>query len=95
MDRSSVSAWTEKWTKRNGYASGKHASSVNPFYVALPFNDVAFPEKARRWLPAGWYQRPEEGKPMSACKDRWVMIKNENGDVCYAQWEDVGPRAQR
>ena len=28
---------------------------------------------------------------MSACKDRWVMIKNENGDVCYAQWEDVGP----
>ena len=78
---------------RNGYASGSHASTVNPFYVALPFNDLAFPDKAREWLPAGWHRPPKDGKQVSACKDRWVEIKTEDGSghICYAQWEDVGP----
>jgi hypothetical protein len=95
------SSWDEEWLpknsgsdspyNRNSYASGNHASTLNPFYVALPFNDLAFPDKARRWLPAGWYRRPKDGKQVSACKDRWVEIKNQRGDYCYAQWEDVGP----
>jgi hypothetical protein len=95
------SSWDEDWREnnhgtdspynRNGYASGSHASTLNPFYVALPFNDLAFPDKSRRYLPSGWYRRPKDGKQVSACKDRWVEIKNGNGDVCYAQWEDVGP----
>jgi hypothetical protein len=95
------SSWDEDWLSnnrgsdspydRNGYASGGHASTLNPFYCALPFNDLAFPDKARRWLPNGWYRHPEDGKQVSACKDRWVEIKNAKGDVCYAQWEDVGP----
>jgi hypothetical protein len=95
------SAWDEDWRSNNGgtdtpndrsgYASGRHAAMINPFYVALPFNDLAFPDKARRWLPAGWYRPPRNGKQVSACKDRWVEIKNAQGDVCYAQWEDVGP----
>lgn len=95
------SSWDEEWlsrnhgsdspNNRNGYASGSHASTLNPFYVALPFNDLAFPDKAHRWLPAGWYRRPKDGKQVSACKDRWVEIKNQRGDTCYAQWEDVGP----
>ncbi len=60
-----ASSWDEDWRannhgsdspwNRNGYASGSHASTLNPFYVALPFNDLAFPDKARRWLPDGWY----------------------------------------
>jgi hypothetical protein len=96
-----ASAWDEDWTyhdggsdlpgSRDGYASKYHAATVNPFYVALPFNDLAFPDKARRWLPAGWYRPPRDGKQVSACKDRWVEIKNSQGDICYAQWEDVGP----
>ena len=96
-----ASSWDEDWRannhgsdnplNRNGYASGTHASTLNPFYVALPFNDLAFPDKADRWLPYGWHRRPKDGKQVSACKDRWVMIKNTKGDVCYAQWEDVGP----
>jgi len=95
------SSWDEDWlphnhgsdspNDRDGWASGSHASTLNPFYVALPFNDLAFPDKAREWLPRGWYRRPEDGKQVSACKDRWVEIKNRQGDVCYAQWEDVGP----
>lgn len=95
------SSWDEDWLpnnhgsdspyNRNGYASGSHASTLNPFYIALPFNDLAFPDKAREWLPAGWYRRPKDGKQVSACKDRWVWIKNAQGRSCFAQWEDVGP----
>jgi len=95
------SAWNAKWTEtnngtdspdtRNGYASGNHASTLNPFYVALPFNDLAFPDKARQWLPPGWYRQHRGGKSVSACKDRWVEINNVEGRVCFAQWEDVGP----
>ncbi len=95
------SSWDEDWrannhgsdnpNNRNGYAPGGHAATLNPFYVALPFNDLAFPDKAQRWLPSGWYRRPKDGKQVSACKDRWIMIKNNKGDICYAQWEDVGP----
>jgi hypothetical protein len=95
------SAWDTNWrannhgtdnpNDRDGYLPGGHIAMTNPFYVALPFNDLAFPDKARRWLPAGWYRPPREGKQVSACKDRWVEIKNAQGETCYAQWEDVGP----
>jgi hypothetical protein len=100
------SAWDENWrdsnggsdtpgerdeSSPNGYGPAHHAANVNPFYVALPFNDLAFPDKARRWLPAGWYRPPRNGRQVSACQHRWVEIKNAQGDVCYAQWEDVGP----
>jgi hypothetical protein len=95
------SSWDEEWEQKNhgsdnpydrdGYASGNHASTLNPFYCALPFNDLAFPDKARLWLPRGWYRHPVDGRQVSACKDRWVEIKNSRGDICYAQWEDVGP----
>jgi hypothetical protein len=95
------SSWDEDWlpnnhgsdspNNRDGYASGNHASTLNPFYVALPFNDLAFPDKAREWLPRGWHRPREDGKEVSACKDRWVWIKNSRGRSCFAQWEDVGP----
>jgi hypothetical protein len=95
------SAWDEHWRStnrgnddpndRNGFASADHASTVNPFYVALPFNDLAFPDKASEWVPRRWHRSPEDGKQVSACKDRWVWIKNAQGRSCFAQWEDVGP----
>jgi hypothetical protein len=98
-----ASSWDQEWEDsnrgsdnpydRNGYASGSHASTVNPFYIALPFNDLVYPDKARQWLPPGWHRPNKDGKPVSACKDRWVEIKTEDGSghICYAQWEDVGP----
>ena len=96
-----ASAWDQDWRSNNGgtdtpndregYFPANHAARMNPFYVALPFNDLAFPDKARHWLPAGWYRPPRDGKQVSACKDRWVEIKNAQGETCYAQWEDVGP----
>jgi hypothetical protein len=64
---------------------------VNPFYVALPFNDLAHPDKARDWVPRSWHRPNLDGKQVSACKDRWVCVKSASGRSCYAQWEDVGP----
>jgi hypothetical protein len=66
-------------------------STTNSFYVALPFNDLTNPKMAREWLPASWSKPAREGKTVSACQHRWVEIKNSEGAVCYAQWEDVGP----
>jgi hypothetical protein len=96
------SAWDINWEHNNGgadgqddligYAPSDHAALLNPFYVALPFNDLAYPEMTSRWLPSGWYRRQHHGeKPVSACQHRWIMIKNLKGRVCFAQWEDVGP----
>jgi hypothetical protein len=95
------SAWDENWRSSNhgndspddrqGYLPASHAPTLNPFYVALPFNDMAYPDQARRWLPDNWKPRYQDGKQVSTCKDRWVEIKNQQGDTCYAQWEDVGP----
>jgi hypothetical protein len=97
-----ASAWDLNWEHNNGgaddqydlngYASAEHASMLNPFYVALPFNDLAYPDEAARWLPSNWSRPPRrDGKAVSACQGRWVEIKNRAGRVCFAQWEDVGP----
>jgi hypothetical protein len=95
-------AWNMEWMHDNGgpddpddqdsYAQRGHASTLNPFYVALPFNDLVYPDKARRWIPAYWFKPPRNGKQVSACQNRWVEIKMiGSGRTCYAQWEDVGP----
>ncbi len=96
-----ANGWSKGWNNtsspkddpndRNGYASGDHASTINPFYVALPFNDLAYPDKAKQYLPPAWLQSAKDGK--SVCQHRWVEIKMEDGSghICYAQWEDVGP----
>ena len=63
-----------------------------PSFAQLSAQDRwALDDKAREWLPPGWHRPNKDGKPVSACKDRWIEIKNAKGDVCYAQWEDVGP----
>lgn len=65
---------------------------LNPFYVALPYNDVqrgnTHKPEASRVIP--WFARmnPKPGK--TVLKGRWVQIYR-NGRSCYAQWEDCGP----
>jgi len=63
----------------------------NPFYVALPYNDVddhhTKPEAAQV-IP--WFRTCFVQDGQSVCKGRWVAIRHGN-KVCYAQWEDVGP----
>ena len=68
----------------------KFAPTLNPFYVALPFNDIAFPKKSRKWVYWWDEDKFQKARFESQCKGRWIMIRF-NNKVCYAQWEDVGP----
>jgi len=65
---------------------------LNPFYIALPYNDVAgwsaHKPEASKVIP--WFTRlnPDPGK--TVLKGRWVQI-TDGRRSCYAQWEDCGP----
>ena len=65
---------------------------LNPFYVALPYNDVAkggvHRPEASQVIP--WFWESYRGDGISVCKGRWLAIHH-GGKVCFAQWEDVGP----
>ena len=63
----------------------------NPFYVALPYNDVAgsrHKPEARKVIP--WFSSVFEEEGKSVCRDRWIVIRK-GTRVCYAQWSDCGP----
>lgn len=65
---------------------------LNPFYVALPYNDVAgwsrHKPEAAKVIPWFARMRPDPGK--TVLKGRWIQIYNGKRS-CYAQWEDCGP----
>lgn len=97
-----ASAWDQNWQAtfggydhpelRSGYAPQAFSPSLNPFYVALPYNDIG---KDGRHRPEAsevipWFWQAYRGDSVSVCKGRWVAIHHQ-GRVCYAQWEDVGP----
>lgn len=65
---------------------------LNPFYVALPYNDVMrggrHKPEASRVVP--WFHRYRPQPGHTVLKGRWVQIHC-NGRNCFAQWEDCGP----
>ena len=97
------SAWDLNWSssyggsdspdagERRGFLPAKFVPRQNPFYIALPYNDVSMgrtkPE-AYRVIP--WFNLTFARSGQSVLKDRWVAIRK-LGRICYAQWEDVGP----
>lgn len=96
------SAWDQDWQasfggyddpdRRDGYFPAGFVPQRNPFYIALPYNDIG---KDGRHRPEAsevipWYWRAYKGDSVSVCKGRWIAI-HQGGEVCYAQWEDVGP----
>jgi hypothetical protein len=99
-----ASAWDRRWThnfggvdhpvKRTGATQAtlpkKFAPTRNPFYVALPFNDVKYPKLAAKYVPWWSSKAYRESPAQSQCQGRWIMIEF-RGRVCFAQWEDVGP----
>lgn len=98
-----ASSWDQKWAKhyggydnpspkaRKGFLPADFTPRENPFYVALPYNDLAqngHKKEASKLIP--WYQEEFTSRWKSVCKGRWIAIRK--GDrVCYAQWEDAGP----
>jgi hypothetical protein len=63
----------------------------NPFYFALPYNDVMGGRtkyEASQVVP--WFRQAFVRSGQTVLKDRWIAIRHGNR-VCYAQWEDCGP----
>lgn len=97
-----ASAWDVNWeanfggldhpARRAGWLPAGFVPALNPFYVALPYNDLArgggHRPEAAEVIP--WFWRDFRGEGISVCKGRWLAIHS-NGRICYAQWEDVGP----
>jgi len=76
---------------RRGFLPAGFIPRQNPFYVALPYNDVtrgATKPEAARVIP--WFRTAFTKPGTSVCKGRWVAIRKGNR-VAYAQWEDCGP----
>jgi hypothetical protein len=96
------SAWDTNWEanfggydhpeRRDGFLPAGFVPALNPFYIALPYNDIGrngrHRPEAASVIP--WFWEEFRGEGISVCKGRWVAIHH-NGRVCYAQWEDVGP----
>ena len=100
-----ASSWDSAWDDNYGgfddpdpanrcprtYAPLGFTPRLNPFYVALPYNDIdkggPKPEAAKV-IP--WYRHYKDGKYESVCRGTWVQIYY-NGRYCFAQWEDCGP----
>lgn len=98
-----ASSWDMKWAanyggyddpdpaRRRGFIPANFVPRQNPFYVALPYNDVTrgtTKPEARFVIP--WFKQEFERPGKSVCKGRWLAIRKGNR-ICYAQWEDCGP----
>ena len=100
----SKSSWDRQWrrsfggyddpnpSRRDDFRPKGFVPRLNPFYVALPYNDVldqdSLKPEAAKVIP--WFNKAPREPGRSICKGRWVAIRH-NGRVCYAQWEDCGP----
>ena len=98
------SAWDANWAANYGGVDSPDSSArrsylptafiprQNPFYCALPYNDVTDNGKSKpeasEVIP--WFKRAYTGEGQSVCWHRWVAIRKGNR-TCYAEWEDCGP----
>lgn len=100
------SSWDQQWQEnyggfdnpdkkaRRGYLPKNFTPKLNPFYVALPYNDCLnwkrHKREASRVIP--WFKRSKPRPGRTCLKGRWLQIYNpKTRRFCYAQWEDCGP----
>ena len=98
-----ASSWDKDWAvnfggfdnpdpaARKDFIAANFIPRQNPFYVALPYNDMVktgLKDEASKVVP--WFKSSYQGPMQSVCKDRWVEIRF-GGKTVYAQWEDCGP----
>jgi hypothetical protein len=80
----------EKSDRRN-YIPVSFVPRQNPFYCALPYNDVTHGQfKPEAPLVIPWFKQSYMGQGQSVCWHHWIAIRKGNR-TCYAQWEDCGP----
>lgn len=94
-----ASAWDSHWqesfggldnpTERCGYRPCDFTPGENPFYVALPYNDLGENDQQKSSASSiPWFE--PQPRSSSLLKNRWVEVRK-GSQVCYGQWEDVGP----
>jgi len=78
--------------KTGDYRPKAFIPKLNPFYIALPYNDRLTHKRhkpeAARVIP--WFKQMKPKGGQTVLRGRWVQI-HRNGRDCYAQWEDCGP----
>ena len=97
------SSWDKYWTSsyggydnpepsaRRNYIPVTFVPRQNPFYVALPYNDIEGSHtKAEAGSVIPWFKEAFVRDGQTTLKGRWVAIRH-GSRVCYAQWEDCGP----
>lgn len=99
------SSWDTQWEQNfggyddpdpmkrtNNFLPKGFTPGLNPFYIALPYNDLADYTKhkteAERVIP--WFKQRFTRHGTTVLRGTWVAIRYGNR-VCYAQWEDCGP----
>jgi hypothetical protein len=105
MTPNDKSSWDTDWQRSFGgfddpdsakrgpdYRPVSFVPKLNPFYVALPYNDVVSStttkDEAKSAIP--WFKQSFKGHGKSVCRDHWIAVRL--GDrICYAQWSDCGP----
>jgi len=98
------SAWDINWVdnfggyddpdpnNRRNFIPASFIPRLNPFYVALPYNDVSYgTTKPEAPLVIPWFREAYRKYGESVCQNRWIEIRNHVGQTCYAQWSDCGP----
>ena len=99
-----ASCWDPHWARNFGgsdtpdttartsdYIPASFVPAQNPFYVALPYNDMEHgTHKAEAAQVIPWFASDYKGSSQSVCQGRWIAIRFGN-KICYAQWEDAGP----
>lgn len=76
---------------RRDFMPANFIPKENPFYFALPYNDVSggrHKPEASSVIP--WFAQTIERDGQSVCRNRWIAVRKGNR-VCYAQWSDCGP----
>jgi hypothetical protein len=97
------SSWDLNWTTnyggfdtpdssaRRNYIPVAFIPKLNPFYCALPYNDVSHGQfKPEAPLVIPWFKQAYTEPGRSVCQHRWIAIRKGNR-TCYSQWEDCGP----
>ena len=82
---------TPETSSRRNYIPVAFTPRQNPFYCALPYNDVTHGQfKPEAPLVIPWFKSSYSGPGKSVCQHRWIAVRKGNR-TCYAQWEDCGP----
>jgi hypothetical protein len=97
------SAWDASWaqsfggsdtpelSERRGFIPARFIPRQNPFYLALPYNDVSGGRtKSEAYRVVPWLRQSFARSGQTVLKGRWVAIRK-GIRICYGQWEDVGP----